>query len=114
MSDKQIDYTSTPYLVKRICLNYIKPHLFTFLFAISLMFVIAGTTAAHAYLIKPALDSVFVDKNTTMLVIIPLAIITISLIVISSAVFVIRLQYLTKIQYDHIILDISKDDPRGI
>jgi len=100
--NKIIDYTSTPYLVKRICLNYIKPHLFTFLFAISLMFVIAGTTAAHAYLIKPALDSVFVDKNTTMLVIIPLAIMVIAIIKCTATYFQMLIMQLltTKIRFD--------------
>lgn len=44
------------------------------------MFVVAGTTATHAYLVKPALDEVFVKKNTAVLVIIPVVIMIITII----------------------------------
>jgi subfamily B ATP-binding cassette protein MsbA len=44
------------------------------------MLVIAGTTSLHAWLIKPALDSVFVDKNTSALVIIPLVVLLVTII----------------------------------
>lgn len=66
--------SSTSYLLKRIIKNYIRPHIWTFAFSISLMFIIAGTTAGQAYLIKPALDVIFVDKNMKMLVLIPIII----------------------------------------
>lgn len=78
---------STPYLLKRITRDYIKPHLGIFLFSISLMFVIAGTTAAQAYLIKPALDIIFVDKNMTMLVMIPIVIMIVAVIKGASTYF---------------------------
>ena len=44
------------------------------------MFVVAGTTAAHAYLVKPALDEVFVNKNVSVLVLIPVVIMVITII----------------------------------
>ena len=40
----------------------------------ALMLVVAATTSIHAWLIKPALDAVFVGKKTDMLVLIPLAV----------------------------------------
>ena len=61
---KPINYDSTWYLAKRITREYIIPHWKTFLVSIALMLVIAGTTSLNAWLIKPALDSVFVEKNT--------------------------------------------------
>jgi len=44
------------------------------------MLVIAGTTSFHAWLIKPALDSVFVEKNTTALIFIPIIVLIVTVI----------------------------------
>jgi len=77
---KEIDYTNNIYLVTRLVKEYIIPHTKTFLISIALMLVIAGTTSIHAWLVKPALDEVFVKKNTTMLVIIPVAILLITIV----------------------------------
>jgi subfamily B ATP-binding cassette protein MsbA len=75
-----INYASTIYLTKRITREYIIPHWKTFLISVSLMLLIAGTTAFHAWLIKPALDSVFVDKNTNALVYIPLVVLVVTVV----------------------------------
>jgi subfamily B ATP-binding cassette protein MsbA len=71
---EKINYESTIYLAKRLIKEYIIPNYKMFFASIILMLVIAGTTALHAWLVKPALDSVFVEKNTSMLLIIPLLI----------------------------------------
>ena len=76
----QVNYASTTYLVKRISREYIFPHWKTFLISVALMLVIAGTTSLHAWLIKPALDSVFVQKNETALWIIPIVILFVTVI----------------------------------
>ncbi len=75
-----VNYASTTYLVKRISREYIFPHWKTFLISVSLMLVIAGTTSLHAWLIKPALDSVFVEKDTTALWVIPIIILVVTVI----------------------------------
>ncbi len=75
-----INYSSTTYLLKRIIKNYIKPHCKAFLLSIALMLVIAGTTTFHAWLVKPALDSVFFKKDATMLTIIPIVILVVTVI----------------------------------
>lgn len=62
-----IDYTNTYYLAKRITKEHVILHWKTFLISVALMLVVAGTTAFHAWLIKPALDSVFVEKNANAL-----------------------------------------------
>lgn len=76
----QVNYASTSYLVKRISREYVFPHWKTFLISIALMLVIAGTTSLHAWLIKPALDSVFVQKNETALWVIPIVVLLVTVI----------------------------------
>lgn len=76
----KIDYNGTMYLAKRITREYIIPNWKTFAVSVSLMLVIAGTTSLNAWLIKPALDSVFVDKNTNALVIIPLVVLIVTVV----------------------------------
>jgi len=71
---------------KKISLSFIKPrHLelikmikeswFTLFLAAVCLLVVAGTTAVSAYLIKPALDDVFISKDARMLRLIPAAVI---------------------------------------
>jgi len=75
-----VNYASTSYLVKRITCEYITPHWKTFAITIVLMLVVAGTTALHAWLIKPALDAVFVQKNTAALVYIPIIVLLVTFV----------------------------------
>lgn len=49
-------------------------------FAIGCMIVFSAVTSAQAFLVKPALDEVFFNKNRSMLVLIPLAVVVLSLI----------------------------------
>ena len=77
---QEINYNSTSYLVKRISREYVFPHYKTFLISIALMLVIAGTTALHAYLVKPALDAVFVEKRPNALIFIPLIVLLVTII----------------------------------
>lgn len=79
-SDKQINYSSTSYLALRLTKEYIFPHYKTFIISIILMIIVAVSTSAHAWLIKPALDAVFVGKKSDMLVLIPLAIVVVAII----------------------------------
>jgi subfamily B ATP-binding cassette protein MsbA len=66
--------------VKRLSREYIIPHYKTFAISITLMLVIAGTTSIHAWLVKPALDSVFVKQDASMLLLIPIAILFVTVI----------------------------------
>ena len=72
--------------IKKISLSFIKPrHLeliklikeswFTLFLATVCLLIVAGTTAVSAYLIKPALDDVFISKDARMLRFIPAAVI---------------------------------------
>jgi subfamily B ATP-binding cassette protein MsbA len=81
------NYTDNWYLTKRLFIAYVFPYKFKFFLSIILMFVVAGTTAAHAYLVKPALDEVFVKKNVSVLVLIPIVIMVITVIKAMASYF---------------------------
>ena len=61
---------------KRI-LKLSKPHIPKFLLATLCMLVVGATTSALAFLVKPALDGIFLNKNASMLKWIPIVIIVI-------------------------------------
>lgn len=51
-----------------------------FLLAIFFMLVVAGSTSYRAYLIKPAIDKVFISRDVKALVLIPVKIVVIAII----------------------------------
>jgi subfamily B ATP-binding cassette protein MsbA len=75
-----INYNSTTYLVKRITREYVIPHWKILSISVVLMLVIAGTTALHAWLIKPALDSVFFEKDYHALIYIPIIVLIVTFV----------------------------------
>jgi subfamily B ATP-binding cassette protein MsbA len=75
-----INYNSTTYLIKRISREYIFPHWKILSISLVLMLVIAGTTSFHAWLIKPALDSVFVEKDYHALIYIPIVVLIVTFV----------------------------------
>lgn len=52
-------------------LGYARPYLAYMIASVVCMIVLSGTTSAIAYLVKPAIDEVFLKKDFTMLVVIP-------------------------------------------
>lgn len=74
------NYESTSYLLKRISKESILPHWRTFTISIALMLVIAATTSFHAWLIKPALDKVFVEKDHFWLIWIPVIVLLVTVV----------------------------------
>lgn len=71
--------TSRP-LIRRILREYLRQHRAAVVLAILCMMVAALSTAANAYLLQPALDEIFVNKDRRMLVLIPLAVIAVAVI----------------------------------
>jgi len=100
------DYKNNFYLTKRLFTTYVFPYKFKFALSIILMFVVAGTTAAHAYLVKPALDEVFVKKNVSVLVLIPVVIMIITVIKAMSSYFQMLLMNYVNI---YITADLRKE-----
>jgi len=60
-------------------LRLARPHVPKFLLATIFMIVVGGATAALAFLVKPALDEIFFNRNADMLYVIPIAIIVLYL-----------------------------------
>lgn len=75
-----INYNNTYYLVKRIAKENVFSRWKILSISIVLMLVVAGTTSFHAWLIKPALDSVFVEKDYHALIYIPILVVVVTII----------------------------------
>ena len=71
---------TTQSLVARLVREYVRPHRGRLILAVLCMAVVAGTTAANAYLMKPVFDDVFILKDKSMLFIIPITILLIAVI----------------------------------
>lgn len=66
-------------IFKRL-LRLARPHLSRFIIAMLCMLVVGATTSALAFLVKPALDEIFLKKNADMLKWIPLGVILIYIV----------------------------------
>jgi subfamily B ATP-binding cassette protein MsbA len=66
-------------IFKRL-LTLAKPHIPKFLLAMLCMLAVGATTSALAFLVKPALDEIFLKRNADMLKLIPIVVVTIYLI----------------------------------
>jgi subfamily B ATP-binding cassette protein MsbA len=72
--------TSSFYLLSRLFRDYVRPHVKKIFFALSCMVIVASATAANAWMMQPALDKIFVEKDTKMLALIPIAVIILAMI----------------------------------
>ena len=66
-------------IIFRLIKNYIFPHKLKIFFALLMMIVSAAATGLHAWLVRPALDEVLIKGNKEMLILIPIAIIIVTL-----------------------------------
>ncbi len=71
-------YNSTKYLVLRLLRESIRPYSGRIIFAVICMFIVAGTTALHAWLMQPVIDDVFLSKDASMLAIVSLGVLAVS------------------------------------
>lgn len=72
-------YTSSD-LIKRLLKEYVLKHRRKLVLAVGCMLLVAGSTAANAWIMQPVLDEIFVKRDETMLTLIPLAIMVIAVI----------------------------------
>jgi len=77
---RKFNYDSDIEICKRIIKEALVPNAFYFAVSIVFMLMAGGSVAYRAYLIKPAIDKVFLDKNTVALVMIPLQLIGVAII----------------------------------
>jgi len=74
------DAASSRALVGRLLHAFIRPYLGRLLLAMLCMGLVAGATAANAWLMQPVLDDVFLRRDATMLYLVPAAVVAIALI----------------------------------
>ena len=66
-------------LLKRLFANYVRKHYSKLIISIFCMIIVAGATALNAWMMQPVLDEIFINKNKTLIVLIPIAVITIAI-----------------------------------
>ncbi len=74
-------------LVKRLFKDFIKPYYGKLALAAIAMVLVALSNAFHAWLVKPALDEIFVHLNKEMLVLIPVAMVVVGIIKAGATYF---------------------------
>lgn len=67
-------------IIQRLLREHIAPYRGKLFLAMFCMVVVASCTALNAWMIQPALDQIFIEKNRTMLTLIPLAVFCIAII----------------------------------
>jgi ATP-binding cassette, subfamily B, bacterial MsbA len=67
-------------LMRRLTTEFVRPHFGKLLLAFLTMGVVAGSTAANAWMMQPLMDKVFVERNETLLLVIPAAVIGLALV----------------------------------
>jgi subfamily B ATP-binding cassette protein MsbA len=76
MLPKKEEVHNTLYYIKR-CGQYFKPYTPRIVFSMVSMAIVGGCTAYSAFLVQPALDKIFINKNTEALKTIPLLVVAI-------------------------------------
>jgi subfamily B ATP-binding cassette protein MsbA len=70
----------TWHLVRRLVGEFLRPHLGRMALSFLAMAIVAGATAANAWLMEPMLDRVFVARDERLLLVIPVAVIVLALL----------------------------------
>ena len=61
-------------ILKRLYFDYTRNHLKQIFLSLFFALFVAGSTSAIAYLLDPAIEKIFIEKDQTLMVIIPLLI----------------------------------------
>ena len=59
-------------ILKRLYFEYTRKHLKQLLLSLFFALIVAGSTSAIAYLLDPAIEKIFIEKDQALMVIIPL------------------------------------------
>ena len=89
-------------ILKRLYNDYTKKHLKKIIIALSLSIAVAGSTSSIAYLLDPAIKQIFINKDQTLIIVIPI------LIVIAFAVKGLSL-YIAKVIMIGVSEEVRKD-----
>jgi subfamily B ATP-binding cassette protein MsbA len=74
-------------LLRRLIQHHVRPHLGELIGAGVLMLVVAGATAASAWLMQPAIDLVLIAGDKRWLILVPLAVVAVSLVKAAGSYF---------------------------
>jgi subfamily B ATP-binding cassette protein MsbA len=72
--------SKTTALVRRLAREFLRPHVGRLLLALACMALVAGTTAANAWLMEPVLDRIFVEKEKQLLFVIAGAVLGLAIV----------------------------------
>ncbi|MEE2694969.1 MAG: ABC transporter transmembrane domain-containing protein [Pseudomonadota bacterium] len=75
-----MDKKSTFNLLKRLFHNYVKKHKVKLVFSMICMGIVAATTAINAWMMQPVLDEIFINKNQSLILLIPIAVIVVAIV----------------------------------
>ena len=89
-------------ILKRLYHDYTKKHLKKIIIALSLSIAVAGSTSSIAYLLDPAIKQIFINKDQTLIIVIPI------LIIIAFAVKGLSL-YIAKVIMIGVSEEVRKD-----
>jgi len=64
----------------RRLVRYLKPYRVRLVAAFVCSGLVAGFSGAYAWLVKPVLDEIFINKNETLLLVLPLALFAVSVL----------------------------------
>jgi len=70
-----MNFTTLKKILLRLYFSYVKKYLNQIIIALLLSICVAGSTAAIAWLLDPAIDKMFIEQDKSMMVIIPIAIV---------------------------------------
>ena len=69
-----MNFSKLKKILLRLFNSYVKRHLNKLIISLFLSLVVAGSTGAIAWLLDPAVKKIFIDQDTTMMLLIPIAI----------------------------------------
>ena len=62
-------------IIKRLFFDYTKKHIKKILLSVFFALLVAGSTSGIAYLLDPAIEKIFIEKDQALIIIIPIFII---------------------------------------
>jgi subfamily B ATP-binding cassette protein MsbA len=74
------DNQGTIVLVRRLTGVFLRPYLGQIALALAAMFVVAGTTAANAWLMQPMLDKIFIARDGTLLWVVAISVVALAVV----------------------------------
>jgi ATP-binding cassette, subfamily B, bacterial MsbA len=70
-----MNFSTLKKILLRLYNSYVKKHFYKLVIALMLSFAVAGGTAAIAWLLDPAVKKIFIEQDSSMMLIIPMAIV---------------------------------------